>query len=115
MGAQSHALASAFDYEQQKVEERGKNGVPNKRTRTSMVDQKADVCPNTPARSSGSIERDKEVRLPNDNALQGADRALPVVGDNDWLFGKWKHLFGKWTSSHLTLTEKKQEIIGTIE
>nr|GEX51558.1 hypothetical protein [Tanacetum cinerariifolium] len=62
MGAQSHALTSAFDYEQQKVEERGKNGVPNKRTRTSMVDQKADVRPNTPARSSRSVERDREVK-----------------------------------------------------
>nr|GEU85647.1 hypothetical protein [Tanacetum cinerariifolium] len=88
---------------------KGGNGVPNKRTRTSMVDQKvcvftldplefnlmgficfdtsliiclkllADVHPNTPARSSGYVERDrKAVRLPNDNALQGADRALPV-------------------------------------
>ncbi|PWA87199.1 hypothetical protein CTI12_AA064260 [Artemisia annua] len=83
MGAQSHALTSAFDYEQQKVEERGKNGVPNKRTRTSMVDQKADVRPNTPARSSGSVER------PNGNALQGADRVLPVVADG-WEKGKMK-------------------------
>nr|GEY36101.1 hypothetical protein [Tanacetum cinerariifolium] len=60
MGAQSHALTSAFDYEQ----------------------QKADVRPNTPARSSRSLERDREVvRLPNGNALQGADRVLPVVAD----------------------------------
>ncbi|GJV55341.1 hypothetical protein Tco_1456346 [Tanacetum coccineum] len=90
MGAQSHALTSAFDYEQQRVEERGKNGVPNKRTRTSMVDQKADVRPNTPVRSSGSVERDREfVRLPNGNALQGADRVLPVVGDG-WEKAKMK-------------------------
>lgn len=33
---------SGFEYEQQKVEERGKNVVPNKRTRTSMVDLR--VC-----------------------------------------------------------------------
>ncbi|GKD51891.1 hypothetical protein Tco_1280867 [Tanacetum coccineum] len=37
----------------------------------------------TPARSFGSVERDREViRLLNDNALQGANRALPVVVDN---------------------------------
>lgn len=48
MGVQTQALNSAFDYEQQKVEERGKNGVPNKRTRTSMVDQKVCVFPIDP-------------------------------------------------------------------
>nr|GEW28265.1 DIS3-like exonuclease 2 isoform X2 [Tanacetum cinerariifolium] len=29
-------------------------------------------------------------------------------GDNDRLVGKWKHLYGKWTSSHVTLTKEKQ-------
>ncbi|GKC77876.1 hypothetical protein Tco_1128650 [Tanacetum coccineum] len=32
-------------------------------------------------------------------------------GDNDRLVEKWKHLFGKWTSSHLMLTEEKQATI----
>ncbi|KAI3754169.1 hypothetical protein L1987_53947 [Smallanthus sonchifolius] len=87
---QSHALTSAFDFEQQKVEERGKNVIPNKRTRTSMVDQRADVRPNTPARSSGSVDRVREVlRLPNSNSLQGVDRALPIVGDG-WEKAKMK-------------------------
>ncbi|GJR75750.1 nascent polypeptide-associated complex subunit beta-like protein [Tanacetum coccineum] len=42
------------EFEQQRVEGREESGVPNKRTRTSMVDQKADVGPNTPAKFSGS-------------------------------------------------------------
>lgn len=91
MGTPNHALnSSAFEYEQQKVEERGKNVVPNKRTRTSMVDQRADVRPNTPARSSGSVDRDREVvRLPNGNTIHGAERALPIVGDG-WEKAKMK-------------------------
>ena len=39
MGAQSHVGANGFDVEQ-KSEERTKNSVPNKRTRTSMVDSR---------------------------------------------------------------------------
>ncbi|KVI12220.1 hypothetical protein Ccrd_009354 [Cynara cardunculus var. scolymus] len=90
MGTQSHSLTSAFDFEPQKVEERGKNAIPNKRTRTSMVDQRAEVRPNTPARSAGNVDRDKEVlRLPNSNALQGDDRALPIVADG-WEKAKMK-------------------------
>ncbi|KAK9075749.1 hypothetical protein SSX86_004078 [Deinandra increscens subsp. villosa] len=89
-GSQSHALSSAFDFEQQKVEERGKHVIPNKRTRTSMVDQRADVRPNTPARSSGSVDRVREVlRLPNSNTLQGMDLPLPIVGDG-WEKAKMK-------------------------
>lgn len=41
---QSYAL-SAFDFEQQKVEERGKSVIPNKRTRTSLVDQRVCISP----------------------------------------------------------------------
>ncbi|KAK9049893.1 hypothetical protein SSX86_031138 [Deinandra increscens subsp. villosa] len=90
MGTQSHSLTNAFDFEQQKVEERGKNVIPNKRTRTSMVDQRVEVRPNTPARSSGNIERDKEtLRLPNSNASLGEDRALPIVADG-WEKAKMK-------------------------
>ncbi|XP_023756909.1 uncharacterized protein LOC111905444 isoform X1 [Lactuca sativa] len=81
---------SGFEYEQQKVEERGKNVVPNKRTRTSMVDLRADVRPNTPARSSGSVDREREVlRLPNSNVLQGEERVIPVVADG-WEKAKMK-------------------------
>lgn len=42
IGIQSHALAGGFELEQQKSEERIKNAVPNKRTRTSLVDVR--VC-----------------------------------------------------------------------
>lgn len=42
MGAQNHASTSSFEMEQQKPEGRAKNTIPNKRTRTSMVDPR--VC-----------------------------------------------------------------------
>ncbi|KAF5812483.1 hypothetical protein HanRHA438_Chr03g0098071 [Helianthus annuus] len=87
---QNHAVTSVFDFDQQKVEERVKNGIPNKRTRTSMVDQRTDVRPNTPARSSGSVDRVREVaRLPNSNTLESVDRALPIVADG-WEKAKMK-------------------------
>ncbi|XP_071721469.1 uncharacterized protein [Rutidosis leptorrhynchoides] len=90
MGTQSHPLSNAFDFEQQKVEDRGKIGIPNKRTRTSLVDQRADVRPNTPARSSGNVDRDKEVlRVPNTNATQSEERTLPIVSDG-WEKAKMK-------------------------
>lgn len=41
-GSQNHASASGFELDQQKSEERTKNTIPNKRTRTSMAD--ARVC-----------------------------------------------------------------------
>nr|XP_043620428.1 uncharacterized protein LOC122592297 isoform X2 [Erigeron canadensis] len=90
MGAQSHPLSTSLDFDQQKVEERGKNAIPNKRTRTSMVDQRAEVRPNTPARPSGNVDRDKEaLRLPNNNASQGEERTLPIVADG-WEKAKMK-------------------------
>lgn len=42
LGTQSHTLPSSFELEQQKPEERSKTVIPNKRTRTSMVDPR--VC-----------------------------------------------------------------------
>lgn len=90
MGGQSHGIASGFDFEQQKIEERAKNAIPNKRTRTSMLDQRVDGRPNTPARSSGNVDREKELlRLPNSNAVQSEDRALPVAVDG-WEKAKMK-------------------------
>jgi len=41
-GVQGHSVTGGFELEQQKSEERTKNVVPNKRTRTSMVDVR--VC-----------------------------------------------------------------------
>lgn len=42
MGTQSHAIGSGFELEQPKSDERTKIAIPNKRTRTSMVDVR--VC-----------------------------------------------------------------------
>ena len=42
MGIQNHSATSGFELEQQKPEEQTKNAVPNKRTRTSLVDVR--VC-----------------------------------------------------------------------
>ncbi|KAL4571828.1 hypothetical protein LXL04_018593 [Taraxacum kok-saghyz] len=82
MGPQAHSLANPFDFDQQKVEERGKNVIPNKRTRTSM-----EVRPNTPARSSGNVDRDKEpLRLPTSNEDRSS---LPIVADG-WEKAKMK-------------------------
>ena len=41
-GAQNHAITSSIELEPQKLGERSRNAVPNKRTRTSLVDVK--VC-----------------------------------------------------------------------
>lgn len=43
VGVQGHAVAGSFEHEQQKLEERTKLAVPNKRTRTSLVDVKVSV------------------------------------------------------------------------
>ncbi|KAL6974570.1 hypothetical protein U1Q18_028754 [Sarracenia purpurea var. burkii] len=90
MGTQSHAVASGFEHEPQKSEERTKVAIPNKRTRTSMVDVRSDVRANTPARPSGNMDRDREVlRLSNSGATQGEDRALSV-GVDGWEKSKMK-------------------------
>ena len=42
MGMHNHSIAGGFEFEQQKSEERPKSAVPNKRTRTSLLDVR--VC-----------------------------------------------------------------------
>lgn len=42
MGALSHTIASGLEHDQQKHEEKSKNSIPNKRTRTSIADPR--VC-----------------------------------------------------------------------
>ncbi|CAL5360339.1 unnamed protein product [Camellia sinensis] len=70
--------------------ERTKISIPNKRTRTSMVDGKTDVRTNTPARPSGNMDRDREVlRLPNSSATQGEERTLSI-GVDGWEKSKMK-------------------------
>jgi hypothetical protein len=40
IGIHGHAVTGSFEHDQQKLEERTKTAVPNKRTRTSLVDVK---------------------------------------------------------------------------
>ncbi|XP_010468807.1 PREDICTED: uncharacterized protein LOC104748928 [Camelina sativa] len=70
MGIQGQTLAGGFEPDQ-KLDERPKSGVPNKRTRTSMMD----VRSNSIVRQSPAVDRDKEImRVANNNAVQGEDR-----------------------------------------
>lgn len=86
IGMQSHALPGGFELEQQKSEERIKNAVPSKRTRTSLVD----VRGNAIVRPSVTIDRDKEMlRLANSGGAQGEDRTLPI-GVDGWEKSKMK-------------------------
>ncbi|XP_047319857.1 uncharacterized protein LOC124923904 isoform X2 [Impatiens glandulifera] len=90
IGSQSHATTSSFDLEPQRTKERTKLPIPNKRTRTSMVDMKTEARPNTPARPSGNADRDKEtLRFSNSGAAQGEDRSLSV-GVDGWEKSKIK-------------------------
>ncbi|XP_024016154.1 uncharacterized protein LOC18025793 isoform X2 [Eutrema salsugineum] len=85
MGTQSQTLAGGFELDQQKLDERLKSGVPNKRTRTSMMD----VRSNPIVRQSAVVDRDKEItRLANHNAVQGEDRTS--IGIDGWEKSKMK-------------------------
>ncbi|XP_061995549.1 uncharacterized protein LOC133713510 isoform X2 [Rosa rugosa] len=90
IGMQSHAVAGGFELEQQKSEERTKNSVPNKRTRTSLVDVRMDVRSNTLVRPSGAVEREREMmRLASSGAVQGEERNLSISVDG-WEKSKMK-------------------------
>ncbi|KAF7806763.1 uncharacterized protein G2W53_038924 [Senna tora] len=89
-GVQGHAVTGGFELEQQKSEERTKTVVPNKRTRTSLVDVRMDVRTNSLVRQSGAVDRDKEMlRLANSGSVQGEERTLPLGGDG-WEKSKMK-------------------------
>ncbi|CAJ1975779.1 unnamed protein product [Sphenostylis stenocarpa] len=88
VGAQGHAVTGGFEHDQLKLEERTKN-VPNKRTRTSLVDVRMDIRTNSLVRPSGT-DRDKEMlRIVNSSSNQGEERTLPVGGDG-WEKSKMK-------------------------
>ncbi|XP_061359731.1 uncharacterized protein LOC133303773 isoform X2 [Gastrolobium bilobum] len=88
VGVQGHAVTGGFEHEQQKLEERTKNIVPNKRTRTSLADM--DVRPNSSVRPSGTVDKDKEMlRISNSGAVQGEERVLPI-GVDGWEKSKMK-------------------------
>ncbi|XP_044463715.1 uncharacterized protein LOC123194538 isoform X2 [Mangifera indica] len=90
MGIHSHAIPSGFELEQQKSEERTKIAVPNKRTRTSMVDVSGmDVRSNALVRPPGSVDRDREMlRIANSGGVQAEDRTLSGV--DGWEKSKMK-------------------------
>ncbi|KAJ9183788.1 hypothetical protein P3X46_007598 [Hevea brasiliensis] len=87
MGIHNHAVTGGgFELEQQKSEERTKNVVPNKRTRTSLVD----VRSNSLVRPSGTLDREREMlRLASGGAIQGEDRILSI-GVDGWEKTKMK-------------------------
>ncbi|KAK0571137.1 hypothetical protein LWI29_011630 [Acer saccharum] len=88
MGIQSHTISGSFEMDQQKSEERIKNAVPNKRTRTSLADM--DVRNNALVRTSGAVDRDREmIRLANSGGVPGEDRTLSI-GVDGWEKSKMK-------------------------
>lgn len=87
-GAQAHAGGGGFEAEPQKSEEKVKIGIPNKRTRTSMVDMRTDMRAGTPARSSGSMDREA-LRLPSTGAVHAEERSLSA-GVDGWEKSKMK-------------------------
>ncbi|KAL2586845.1 hypothetical protein AAZV13_13G079000 [Glycine max] len=90
VGVQGHPVTGGFELEQQKSDERTKNVVPNKRTRTSMVDVRMDVRTNSLVRPSGTVDRDKEkLRIANNGVVQSEERTLPIGGDG-WEKSKMK-------------------------
>ncbi|XVF35073.1 hypothetical protein REPUB_Repub18cG0113400 [Reevesia pubescens] len=90
MGMHNHSIAGGFEFEQQKSEERPKSAVPNKRTRTSLVDVRMDMRNNALVRQPGNADRDREMlRVSNSGAVQGEDRTLPG-GVDGWEKAKMK-------------------------
>ncbi|CAL1357524.1 unnamed protein product [Linum trigynum] len=86
MAIQNHGVTSNFELEQQKLEERTKSVVPNKRTRTSLVD----VRTNALARAPGTADRDREVlRLASNGTVQTDERTLSI-GVDGWEKTKMK-------------------------
>ncbi|XP_006597826.1 uncharacterized protein [Glycine max] len=88
VGVEGHAVTGGFEHDQPKLEERTKN-VSNKRTRTSLVDVRMDIRTNSLVRPSGTVDRDKEIRIANSGAIQGEERTLPIGGDG-WEKSKMK-------------------------
>ncbi|XP_049359557.1 uncharacterized protein LOC125824252 [Solanum verrucosum] len=81
---------SGYEFELQKSEKRTKNAVPNKRTRTSMVDLRPEVQASTPSRQSGIMDRDREIlRLPTSSTVHGEDRTSSIAVEG-WEKSKMK-------------------------
>lgn len=88
-GTQTHPIVSGFEVEPHKSEEKVKIAIPNRRTRTSMVDlRQSDMRVGTPARSSGNTDREV-LRLPSTSIVHGEERSLSV-GVDSWEKSKKK-------------------------
>ncbi|KAM7276024.1 hypothetical protein ACFE04_017890 [Oxalis oulophora] len=85
MGFQSHAMTNGFELETQKLEERTKNIVPNKRTRTSLADVRMDARNSLFVRPSGAIDRDRELL----GFAHGEERPMSI-GVDGWEKAKLK-------------------------
>ncbi|KAF6152322.1 hypothetical protein GIB67_005976 [Kingdonia uniflora] len=87
---QSNQISNGYDIETQNLEARTKNGTPNKRIRTSMLDGQMDARSNALQRPSGVTDRDKEI-IGHTNVVQPEekDRTLSIGGDG-WEKSKMK-------------------------
>lgn len=90
IGTQNNASTGAFELGQQKSEDRTKGSVPNKRTRTSLMDAKTDARANTSVRTSGPADRERELpKLANSGAPQCEERTRSI-GVDGWEKSKMK-------------------------
>ncbi|TYH69154.1 hypothetical protein ES332_D05G036300v1 [Gossypium tomentosum] len=90
MGMHNLSVAGDFEFEQQKSEERPKNVVPSKRTRTSLVDVRMDMRNNALVKQPGNADRERELlRVSNSGAVQGEDRTVSG-GIDGWEKAKMK-------------------------
>ncbi|XP_020276402.1 uncharacterized protein LOC109850747 isoform X1 [Asparagus officinalis] len=84
MGPQSHFAASSLDAGAQKLEERAKTGAPNRKIRTSLLDVRMDARPNSTARPSGSMDRDRDVfKLANGGATPPEEKGRSLAAAVD--------------------------------
>ncbi|XP_039041407.1 uncharacterized protein LOC120180044 isoform X2 [Hibiscus syriacus] len=80
MGMHNNSIAGGLEFEQQKSEERPKSAIPNKRTRTSLVDM--DIRNNALVRQLSNADRDKEMlRVSYGGSVHGEERTLSGGAD----------------------------------
>ncbi|PIA64249.1 hypothetical protein AQUCO_00100022v1 [Aquilegia coerulea] len=113
VGTQSQA--SAFDTESPKLEEKTKNIVPSKRTRTSLLDVQMDVRANALGRSHGSMERDREM-LGLASAVQSDEKEHTLVnGFDSWEKSRMKKKRSGIKSEYSTSTVLNRPLDGDKE
>ncbi|GAB4853764.1 hypothetical protein Ancab_017957 [Ancistrocladus abbreviatus] len=86
MGTPTHAMTNCSESELQRPEERAKGAIISKRTRTSLLDARA----NSVARPSMLVDKDRDVlRLASSGAVLGEERSL-CIGVDGWEKSKMK-------------------------